>query len=157
MHFSTEDKIHVTIGSSSLLFGVNDIVSPFNIFFSSIDEKGSSSPSLPDPLEWTRDVEVPNKKFLQPFKESDKLKYYRFDFHGRLLSFEESISISPAKGLHHHGEEPALAGYTIYELLHLARSSFASQAIIRSDFPQDSLNLSPASSFISFVITIIDL
>jgi hypothetical protein len=51
----------------------------------------------------------------------------RFDFRGRFLSPRVSRSISSAKGLHHHGEAPEAAGYTVAELAMLARSAVPAQ------------------------------
>jgi hypothetical protein len=54
----------------------------------------------------------------------------RFDFRGRFLSPRVSRSIPTSKGLHHHGEAPESAGYTIAELAHLARSAVPAQRCI---------------------------
>ncbi|KAK9441315.1 RNA polymerase II-associated protein 1 [Metarhizium brunneum] len=51
----------------------------------------------------------------------------RFDFRGRFLSPRVSRSIASTKGLHHHGEAPEAAGYTIAELARLARSAVPAQ------------------------------
>ncbi|QPG93787.1 hypothetical protein C2857_002452 [Epichloe festucae Fl1] len=51
----------------------------------------------------------------------------RFDFRGRFLSPRVSRSIPSTKGLHHHGEAPEAAGYTIAELSRLARSAVPAQ------------------------------
>ncbi|KAJ2391989.1 hypothetical protein H4S02_001030 [Coemansia sp. RSA 2611] len=50
----------------------------------------------------------------------------RFAFDGHILG-EEEADIPTNIGLHHHGEEPDKPGYTIPELLHLARSTVAAQ------------------------------
>ncbi|KHO01057.1 RNA polymerase II-associated protein 1 [Metarhizium album ARSEF 1941] len=55
------------------------------------------------------------------------LSSLRFDFRGRFLSPRVSRSIAPTKGLHHHGEAPEAAGYTIAELARLARSAVPAQ------------------------------
>lgn len=54
----------------------------------------------------------------------------RFDFRGRFLSPRVSRSIPSSKGLHHHGEAPEAAGYTITELARLARSAVPAQRCI---------------------------
>ncbi|PTB62430.1 hypothetical protein BBK36DRAFT_1129193 [Trichoderma citrinoviride] len=54
----------------------------------------------------------------------------RFDFRGRFLSPRVSRSIPSSKGLHHHGEAPEAAGYTIAELARLARSAVPAQRCI---------------------------
>lgn len=51
----------------------------------------------------------------------------RFDFRGRFLSPRVSRSIPSSKGLHHHGEAPEAAGYTVSELARLARSAVPAQ------------------------------
>ncbi|KAJ4255005.1 hypothetical protein NW762_009807 [Fusarium torreyae] len=51
----------------------------------------------------------------------------RFDFQGRFLSPRVSRSIPSSKGLHHHGDAPEAAGYTVAELAHLARSAVPAQ------------------------------
>ncbi|RDA93416.1 hypothetical protein CP533_1970 [Ophiocordyceps camponoti-saundersi (nom. inval.)] len=54
----------------------------------------------------------------------------RFDFRGRFLSPRVSRSLPSNKGLHHHGEAPEAAGYTIAELARLARSAVPAQRCI---------------------------
>jgi hypothetical protein len=56
---------------------------------------------------------------------------YRFDLNGNVLTKEMMESIPTYKGLHHHGEDPDLAGYTILELLHLAKSTVPGQVFWR--------------------------
>lgn len=51
----------------------------------------------------------------------------RFDFKGQLISPRQGLVIPVTAGLHHHGNAPAVAGYTIPELAHLARSTAHSQ------------------------------
>ncbi|GAB9471191.1 Rna polymerase ii-associated protein 1 [Globisporangium polare] len=52
----------------------------------------------------------------------------RFDFNGECISALDDHQQQPAhSGLFHHGDEPDAAGYTMAELLHLARSTVASQ------------------------------
>ena len=53
----------------------------------------------------------------------------RFDFKGNLVPPNRPID-NTNSGLHHHSEDQHLAGYTIIELAHLARSQFASQRAI---------------------------
>lgn len=52
----------------------------------------------------------------------------RFDFEGRLV--QPGADIAQHAGLHHHGESPQAAGYTLKELFLLARSSVAAQRAI---------------------------
>ncbi|CAI2173272.1 8795_t:CDS:1 [Funneliformis geosporum] len=54
--------------------------------------------------------------------------FYRFDFHGNIL--EKDADIPTYMGLHHHGDNPDQAGYTLSELFHLSRSRVPSQRII---------------------------
>ncbi|PHH58961.1 hypothetical protein CDD81_4050 [Ophiocordyceps australis] len=51
----------------------------------------------------------------------------RFDFRGRFLPPRLSRSIPSTMGLHHHGQAPEAAGYTIAELARLARSAVPAQ------------------------------
>ncbi|KAI9778372.1 MAG: hypothetical protein M1816_004130 [Peltula sp. TS41687] len=51
----------------------------------------------------------------------------RFDFRGLLLPPRTARAIPTSKGLHHHGDAPEAAGYTIPELARLARSAFPAQ------------------------------
>ncbi|KAI9916348.1 hypothetical protein PsorP6_018149 [Peronosclerospora sorghi] len=50
----------------------------------------------------------------------------RFDLDGKVLE-ATAAELPMHSGLFHHGDEPHAAGYTLPELLHLARSSVASQ------------------------------
>ncbi len=54
----------------------------------------------------------------------------RFDFRGGLLPPRIARAIPTTKGLHHHGEAPEAAGYTVPELARLARSMFPAQRCI---------------------------
>ncbi|GFS40381.1 RNA polymerase II-associated protein 1 [Trichonephila inaurata madagascariensis] len=51
----------------------------------------------------------------------------RFDFEGKLLAHD--LETPTHKGLHHHGKEPEVAGYSLEELFLLARSTLQSQRI----------------------------
>lgn len=53
----------------------------------------------------------------------------RFDFEGRPMPFR-SDDIPVNVGLHHHGEEPERPGYSLEELLTLARSTFPQQRTV---------------------------
>ncbi|XP_041353389.1 RNA polymerase II-associated protein 1-like isoform X2 [Gigantopelta aegis] len=68
-----------------------------------------------DKLEWMKELPPPvtgNSKTGKPA---------RFDFQGNLLQADADIPVT--KGLHHHGDEPERAGYSLEELFGLARST----------------------------------
>ncbi|KAJ2767684.1 hypothetical protein IWQ57_003853, partial [Coemansia nantahalensis] len=52
----------------------------------------------------------------------------RFAFDGQILEEEDTVPTNA--GLHHHGDEPDRAGYTIPELLHLSRSAVPAQRAV---------------------------
>jgi RPAP1-like, C-terminal len=52
---------------------------------------------------------------------------WRFDFRGNALTPNEQRTLPAEDGLHHHGLQPDLAGYTLGELDMLARSSVVGQ------------------------------
>ncbi|KAJ5252425.1 hypothetical protein N7489_002835 [Penicillium chrysogenum] len=54
----------------------------------------------------------------------------RFSLTGTILAPETSLSLPATMGLHHHGEDPHAAGYTIPELAILSRSTFPAQRCI---------------------------
>ncbi|KAJ1675560.1 hypothetical protein EV182_001028 [Spiromyces aspiralis] len=54
--------------------------------------------------------------------------HLRFGFDGSLIEVHDEVPVH--KGLHHHGEDPDAAGYTIPELLHLSRSRVPAQRAI---------------------------
>ncbi|KAJ5162398.1 hypothetical protein N7492_007790 [Penicillium capsulatum] len=54
----------------------------------------------------------------------------RFSLRGTLLSPTTSLSLPTSLGLHHHGEDPQAAGYTIPELAILSRSTFPAQRCV---------------------------
>lgn len=51
----------------------------------------------------------------------------RFDFNGDLVDLDSLGQIPTYKGLHHHSDNPHMAGYTLGELAHLARLVVPSQ------------------------------
>jgi hypothetical protein len=78
-------------------------------------------------------VDVQNtKKEKKSALEIDK---YRFDFDGELLSYPSTsgtIELKPedetlSNELYHHGDDPALPGYTMTELMRLSRSTVPGQ------------------------------
>lgn len=54
----------------------------------------------------------------------------RFDFRGALLPPRVARVIPVSRGLHHHGEAPEAAGYTVPELARLARSAVPAQRCV---------------------------
>ncbi|KAJ5632975.1 hypothetical protein N7490_009314 [Penicillium lividum] len=54
----------------------------------------------------------------------------RFSLRGTLISPNTSLSLPTTLGLHHHGEDPHAAGYTIPELAILSRSTFPAQRCV---------------------------
>ncbi|KAH7015162.1 RPAP1-like protein [Ilyonectria destructans] len=88
-------------------------------------------PADPSKLAWmapipTKDSPADKDSPYYPHPEIT-ISALRFDFSGRFLSPRVSRSIPSSKGLHHHGEAPEAAGYTVAELAHLARSAVAAQ------------------------------
>ena len=79
-------------------------------------------------------VEREKIKWMENTLVSDKVKEIhlpnRFDFEGNLLSFDKSESIPSHLGLHHHNDDPDLAGYTLQELMLLSRSQFPQQQVL---------------------------
>ncbi|XP_039597354.1 RNA polymerase II-associated protein 1 [Polypterus senegalus] len=73
----------------------------------------------PEKLEWLRDL-PPSRK-----KGTKKAMQARFDFSGSLIP--PTADLPTHLGLHHHGEEPELAGYSLQELFHLSRSKVTQQ------------------------------
>lgn len=88
-----------------------------------------SLPSSPSSLSWLA-TPPPSESPYSPDLPSLPPSSLRFDFRGHLLPPRLAAQISPSKGLHHHGAAPEAAGYTVPELAHLARSSFAAQRCI---------------------------
>uniref|UniRef100_A0A3Q3RFS5 RNA polymerase II associated protein 1 n=1 Tax=Mastacembelus armatus TaxID=205130 RepID=A0A3Q3RFS5_9TELE len=73
----------------------------------------------PEKLEWMRDLPAPKKKGTK------KAMQARFDFAGGLIPPTEDLPTH--LGLHHHGEEPERAGYSLQELFLLSRSQVIQQ------------------------------
>lgn len=60
----------------------------------------------------------------------DSVADIRFDFNGNLVPPTREIDSTTISGLHHHSQDPQLAGYTLLELDHLSRSTYPSQRSI---------------------------
>lgn len=94
-----------------------------------------SLPADPSKLAWMAPLPTPHSTAdrespYYPGQASLSLSSLRFDFRGRLLPPSRSRDIPVTKGLHHHGEAPEAAGYTVAELGRLARSSVAAQRCV---------------------------
>lgn len=102
---------------------------------------GVHFPSAPEDLrKFFPDLPVETEKlaWMQPIAEQEDAEYnsqltlvapseLRFDFKGNLVTPRQSRAIPTNKGLHHHGDAPNAAGYTLPELAHLCRSSHPAQ------------------------------
>jgi hypothetical protein len=85
----------------------------------------------PDKLEWMKPIDSHEGQYSDLNKDSLLPSELRFEFKGNLISPRASTDPKYLnKGLHHHGDSPAAAGYTIGELAHLARSTNQSQRCI---------------------------
>lgn len=88
-----------------------------------------SLPTDPNKLEWMQSSVEPTKSY-DPSAAGLEPKDLRFSFKGELIAPRTAAQISVTAGLHHHGDAPEAAGYTISELVHLGHSSFAPQRCI---------------------------
>lgn len=78
-----------------------------------------------DKLAWM-DASVQPPPPPEAVDEQDSVyRRVRFDLQGNII--DASADIPRHKGLHHHGDEPDKAGYTLAELFYLVRSTVASQ------------------------------
>ncbi|KAJ3415514.1 RNA polymerase II associated protein 1 [Chytridiales sp. JEL 0842] len=75
-------------------------------------------------LEWTLPVTAADNQ-IDTAGDNTSL---RFDLHGFVIA--DGSSIPTYLGLHHHGDEPSRAGYTISELSILTRSTVAAQRAV---------------------------
>ena len=90
-----------------------------------------SLPSDPSKLEWMQPTSnTTNTSSYNPSAAALHPKDLRFAFDGNLIPPRAAAEIPVNQGLHHHGDAPDAAGYTIPELAHLARSSFPAQRCI---------------------------
>lgn len=95
-------------------------------------------PNLPaDParLAWmapvpTADSVADRESPYYPGQATVAVSQLRFDFRGQLVPPRASRDIPVSKGLHHHGEAPEAAGYTVGELARLARSAVPAQRCV---------------------------
>lgn len=84
-------------------------------------------PADPSKLSWMIPVSDAEDANYDPSLPSLVPSALRFDFKGNLLPPSRSRELPTHLGLHHHGDTPGAAGYTIPELSHLARSLFPAQ------------------------------
>ncbi|KAI1325459.1 RPAP1-like protein [Xylariaceae sp. FL0255] len=92
-------------------------------------------PADPSKLAWMAPVPTENSPAdldspYHPRQETFPISSLRFDFRGALLPPRIARVIPTTKGLHHHGEAPESAGYTIRELGRLCRSSVPGQRCV---------------------------
>uniref|UniRef100_A0A4W4GH39 RNA polymerase II associated protein 1 n=1 Tax=Electrophorus electricus TaxID=8005 RepID=A0A4W4GH39_ELEEL len=73
----------------------------------------------PEKLEWMKDLPAPRRQGTK------KAMQARFDFSGTLIPPAEDLPVH--LGLHHHGDEPELAGYSLQEIFLLSRSKLTQQ------------------------------
>ncbi|KAI0160120.1 RPAP1-like protein [Xylariaceae sp. FL1272] len=91
-----------------------------------------SLPADPSKLAWmapipTEDSPADLDSPYHPDQSTLPISSLRFDFFGALLPPRISRAIPVSMGLHHHGEAPESAGYTIAELARLCRSAVPGQ------------------------------
>jgi len=105
-------------------------------FFEELHKKYFPSlPADPSKLAWMAPVPTQGSLADQessyyPGQEALAAPALRFDFRGGLLPPRIARAMPTNKGLHHHGDAPEAAGYTIPELARLARSAFPAQRCI---------------------------
>ncbi|KAK8066465.1 Transcription factor [Apiospora hydei] len=92
-------------------------------------------PADPSKLAWMAPIPTANSPadFDSPYhprQSSLPISQLRFDFRGTLLPPRISRAVPVSKGLHHHGEAPEAAGYTVAELARLTRSAVPGQRCI---------------------------
>ena len=90
-------------------------------------------PSLahdPSKLAWMAPATAEENAAYDPSSENLDPKDVRFDFKGKIIPPSQSARIPTDVGLHHHGDAPSAAGYTIGELGILSRSAFPAQRSI---------------------------
>ncbi|KAI7436248.1 hypothetical protein KC336_g3458, partial [Hortaea werneckii] len=99
-------------------------------FLSDLHEKYFPSlPADPDKLSWMQ-TSPADRKAYSANASAFNAQEIRFSFTGEILAPTTSHLIPVTEGLHHHGAAPDAAGYTIPELAHLSRSSYAAQRCI---------------------------
>ncbi|KAF2665067.1 hypothetical protein BT63DRAFT_429018 [Microthyrium microscopicum] len=87
-------------------------------------------PHDPSKLDWLKPNDPSESDAYSTTQDAIDPKYIRFDFKGGLIPPSKSHSLPTSLGLHHHGDAPDAAGYTIAELAHLSRSTYPAQRCI---------------------------
>ena len=87
-------------------------------------------PTDPSGLSWMQAISDEERAEYSPAAEAFAASSIRFDFKGHLIPPRLAAQIPVTKGLHHHGDAPESAGYTIPELGLLAQSVIAGQRCI---------------------------
>lgn len=92
-------------------------------------------PADPSKLAWMAPIPThgsiaDQESSYYPNTEALSASALRFDFRGGLLPPRIARAMPTTKGLHHHGEAPEAAGYTVPELARLARSTFPAQRCV---------------------------
>ncbi|XP_065833777.1 RNA polymerase II-associated protein 1-like isoform X2 [Oscarella lobularis] len=77
----------------------------------------------PAKLEWIQTLSTSSS--LPPSHQSTQV---RFDFNGSIVP--KDADVATREGLHHHGENPEAAGYTLSELFQMARSNVIQQRVL---------------------------
>lgn len=95
----------------------------------------------PEKLEWMRDLPAPRRKGTK------KAMQARFDFAGTLIPPTEDLPTH--LGLHHHGEEPERAGYSLQELFLLSRSQLTQQRSLALSTLANILSKARAGEYLS--------
>ncbi|XXH01643.1 hypothetical protein Hte_008003 [Hypoxylon texense] len=99
------------------------------------DKYFPSLPADPSRLAWMAPLPTTNSPadFDSPYhprQPSFTVAALRFDFRGALLPPRIARAVPPTRGLHHHGEAPEAAGYTVKELARLCRSAVPGQRCV---------------------------
>lgn len=94
------------------------------------DKYFPSLPSDASKLSWMSSPPLPSSTSYNPSASALAVKDLRFDFTGALLPPSRSLEIPVTRGLHHHGDAPDAAGYTVGELAGLARSTVPGQRCV---------------------------
>ncbi|KAK1057365.1 hypothetical protein LTR12_008124 [Friedmanniomyces endolithicus] len=90
-----------------------------------------SLPADPSKLAWMRSsTPTTSNNTYHPSATAFNAAELRFSFTGELLAPRTASLIPVTAGLHHHGDSPEAAGYTVAELAHLSRSTYAAQRCV---------------------------